>query len=354
MDTLSNQYEAAKLRVGVLDQQVADAQAQLQRTQQQVSALKSQVRKQAVAAFMEGDSASSLDVVLGSTENNLAMRQHYLETASGSNQDTIDGLHIAEQQLQERQASLASARAAASEAMTQVSTAEKQASAEASQQEATLAQVKGELATLVAQAQQAAAAAAAQQAQARMAAERAAAQATASQATASRQAQALRQLAAAPPTPGGESPSGGVTSRGGGGGSAHPPAPTFAFGAPPPVPQGSGRGAIAVAAAKSYMGVPYVWGGASRSGVDCSGLVMLAWAAAGVSLPHYTVAQWNSIPHVPLSALQPGDLVFYGGGISHVAMYVGGGSVIEALTTGTVVGIFSIGYAGAPVGAGRP
>jgi cell wall-associated NlpC family hydrolase len=340
MDVLSNEYDAAKLRVSSLDQQVADAQAALQKTQQHVGSLKALLRKQAVAAFMEGDSVSSLDVVLSSTAKTLELRQNYLETAAGSNQDTIDSLHIAEQQLQVRQAALTSARVQASDAMTQVSVAESQASAEASQQQSTLSQVKGQLATLVQQQQQAQAAAQAQQVQARIAAQQ-----QAQQAAASRQTTALHALAAASAGGGGH----------GGGGGGGPGPTTFAFSAPPPPPPPSGSGgAAAVAAAESYMGVPYVWGGASRAGVDCSGLTMLAWEAAGVSLPHYTVAQWDATTHVPLSALQPGDLVFYGSGISHVAMYVGGGSVIEALTTGTVVGIYSIGYAGSPIGAGRP
>ncbi|MGH9065707.1 MAG: C40 family peptidase [Acidimicrobiales bacterium] len=100
------------------------------------------------------------------------------------------------------------------------------------------------------------------------------------------------------------------------------------------------------------MGKPYVWGGSGPYGFDCSGLVMYAWAAAGVSLPHYTVSQYDATSRISESDLQPGDLIFYEG-LGHVAMYVGGGEVVVADTTGTPVRIESMYYDGTPVGFGR-
>jgi cell wall-associated NlpC family hydrolase len=80
---------------------------------------------------------------------------------------------------------------------------------------------------------------------------------------------------------------------------------------------------------------------------------MMAWRAAGVSLPHYSGAQYSMLPKVPLSQMQPGDLVFWGtGGSSHVGIYIGNGLMIHAPHTGDVVKIAAV-Y-GSPVGAGRP
>jgi cell wall-associated NlpC family hydrolase len=94
-----------------------------------------------------------------------------------------------------------------------------------------------------------------------------------------------------------------------------------------------------VSIAMQYLGVPYVWGGSSPSGFDCSGLVVYVFAQAGRSgLPHYTGALWQMGVPVSYGELQPGDLVFfYGGG--HMGIYIGGGQFIHAPHTGDVVKI---------------
>jgi cell wall-associated NlpC family hydrolase len=128
------------------------------------------------------------------------------------------------------------------------------------------------------------------------------------------------------------------------------PAPTFV----PPV-NGSAA-SIAVSAAYSVLGAPYVWGSAGPSTFDCSGLTMWAWAQAGVAIPHSSAAQYTSLPHVPLSEVQPGDLIFYFSPISHVAIYVGGGQIIHARHPGPggeVQKSSMYGYS-TPVGAARP
>ena len=119
-----------------------------------------------------------------------------------------------------------------------------------------------------------------------------------------------------------------------------------------PAPPSSTLGGQAVAIAEQYLGVPYVYGGASPSGFDCSGLVMYVYAQLGVELPHNAYAQMTSLPAVPLSDLEPGDLVFFNSA-SHVGIYVGNGTMIHAPHTGTVVQFGSINAEGSITGAAR-
>lgn len=104
-------------------------------------------------------------------------------------------------------------------------------------------------------------------------------------------------------------------------------------------PADASKGAQVVAIALQYLGVPYVWGGASPSeGFDCSGLTMYVYAQIGVSLPHFAAAQYRMGVPVSKSQLQPGDLVFFNR-LGHVGMYIGSGNFIHAPSTGDVVKI---------------
>ncbi len=100
-------------------------------------------------------------------------------------------------------------------------------------------------------------------------------------------------------------------------------------------------GAQAVAIAMQYLGVPYVWGGMSPSGFDCSGLIAYAYAQLGVSLPHHAATMYGLGVPVSWGELQPGDLVF-SNGLGHMGMYIGGGNYIHAPHTGDVVKISSM------------
>jgi cell wall-associated NlpC family hydrolase len=109
---------------------------------------------------------------------------------------------------------------------------------------------------------------------------------------------------------------------------------------------GSSTALVAVAAAETRIGDPYVWGGAGPNTFDCSGLVMWAYAHAGISLPHYSGDQYKLTTPVALDGLQPGDLLFPTNPGQHVAMYVGNGNIIQAPYTGATVEVISLASTG--------
>ena len=121
--------------------------------------------------------------------------------------------------------------------------------------------------------------------------------------------------------------------------------------APAPVARYGGVVGIAM----QYLGVPYVWGGASPSGFDCSGFAMYVFAQIGVSLPHHAASQYGMGSPVSRDQLEPGDLVFFNG-LGHMGIYIGGGQFIHAPHTGDVVKISSLSdswYARTWIGARR-
>jgi cell wall-associated NlpC family hydrolase len=124
--------------------------------------------------------------------------------------------------------------------------------------------------------------------------------------------------------------------------------------------QGSSTGAqAAINFARAQIGKPYQWGADGPSTFDCSGLTERAWQQGGVGMPHYSVAQYEQGEKISLGDLRPGDLVFFGSdktdyhSIYHVALYIGGGEMIEAPFTGENVRISSI-WRSSLFGAARP
>lgn len=136
--------------------------------------------------------------------------------------------------------------------------------------------------------------------------------------------------------------------------------PPFKAGKLPSVVE-KGAGGVIVKMAQQYVGTPYVWGGESPKGFDCSGFAQYLYGHAGIKIPRTTYDQWQTGRSVPKGQLQPGDLVFYKGSDSkvvngvllpgHVGIYIGGGKIIDAYGTGygvRVQGLNSIGdYMGA-------
>ena len=128
---------------------------------------------------------------------------------------------------------------------------------------------------------------------------------------------------------------------------------------PEPAPSHGAGAEAAISAAQSYLGVPYVWAGESYDGVDCSGLTMLAYQAAGIELTHSSRVQYGEGEQVDLDDAQPGDLIFWSSdgtqeGIYHVAIYLGDDEMIEAPTFGVPVQITSVRYSDIMPYAVRP
>jgi cell wall-associated NlpC family hydrolase len=129
---------------------------------------------------------------------------------------------------------------------------------------------------------------------------------------------------------------------------------------PPPPPTGSSDTAQAPGVssvldyARAQLGKPYQWAGAGPDSFDCSGLVMMAWSQAGIYFPHLAQDQYDLTTRIPLSAMIPGDLVFFGtpDNVYHVGIYIGNGNMIDAPETGQDVSVQSI-YWDSLLGAGR-
>jgi peptidoglycan DL-endopeptidase CwlO len=331
LDALSERYNGAQYRFEQAQAAAAEAQQKLDATTAEVARLRTLVNERGAELYRgAGQGPTSLDV---SSANSLISSSKYGALAAKHDTKLLDELRRAERTLRDQQAQAEQAQADAQDEQRAIANAQAAVEAANAKQEQLLSQVNGEIAQLVAEEQarkEAAALAAAQQ----------------------RYVDAAAAAATAPapspaPSPGNGTGVGTNTSRGSGGGSAPAPAPSAN------VPVNGGGASAAIAYARSQLGKPYCYAGAGPARFDCSGLTMRAWGAAGVSMPHYSGAQYSMFPHVPLNAMQPGDLVFWGpGGSDHVGLYIGGGQMIAAPHTGDVVKIQAV--FGSPVGAARP
>jgi peptidoglycan DL-endopeptidase CwlO len=325
---LGEQYDADVLGVQTLEGKVTQAARQVAAAGASASRAKSALQADAIAAYVHGDSnpLTAGGTAVSDATNSL-LRAEYVNSLATDQNDAIDQYHLAAVQEQTAKANLEQQTAAARAEVQQVARDRQAATNAQSQLQAALNQDTGQIAVLVAQQQAEEAAAAAAAEQAKLAAARAA-QVAAQQAAA---AAAAQQVSA----PAANNSSGGGSSSGSSGAPAAP-----AFNPPPPVGQGA---AGAVEAAETRVGDPYVWGAAGPGTFDCSGLVMWAYDQVGISLPHFSGAQYADTTHISMSDLEPGDLVFPSDPGEHVAMYVGNGDIIEAPFTGATVHIVPMG-----------
>ncbi len=331
---LTGQVTAADYQLSQLKDKIAAGQAQISKDQAQVSKDQSQLRSQAISDYVSSGTSNQVTQMFTSNVNTSGIRSEYTSIATGNVTTTIDHLHTAQAELQATQNALVQHQAQATATRNSLVSSESQAASLESQYQSTLNGVNANIQALVQQQQ---------------AAQAAAAKAAATAAFNARVAAAQAAKSNAAPTTQPQSSSGGGGGGGtSGGGGAVAPAPS----APAP-PLASGA-AGAVQAALGEVGVPYVWGGNTPAGFDCSGLVQWAYAQVGISLPHYSGAQYADTTHISLADIAPGDLLFYGpGGSDHVAMYVGGGQMIEAPYTGASVWVTGVRTGSDFAGVGR-
>ncbi|HEX6918685.1 MAG TPA: NlpC/P60 family protein [Actinomycetes bacterium] len=333
-------YNGARYR---LDQAVQAAELAQQRAaaaRGEVTAAQRRLGRFAAAAYRSGGDLQGLTAFLSATgPRDLLDRASAIDKIGASRQHALDDVQAARvvaDVLQRRAGRTVTARQHAADAVEQSKRAAESALAEQQRAVADIAAQREQLVHLLAAARNTSVRLERAR-QAGLERERAERAERARQAELRRQAAARAEARRKAEQAGRDSGSGssgaGATGSPGGGGSS----------------SGTASGAArAIAYARDQLGKPYVWAADGPDSFDCSGLTMRAWERGGVSLPHYSVAQYEQSRQVALADLRPGDLVFFGsdktdpGSIYHVGLYIGGGEMIEAPYTGENVRISSI------------
>ena len=346
---LDEQYNQAQAKADAISQQLAAIEPKLTDSNQQLTAARQRLSQASVDAYIHGGSSPLLGALLKSTASDFGVRRTYVNAALDEQRGALAQFDTARRKLLKTRDQLRAAQSQARAAAAAIDANRKAIEATVASQQATMQQVtQPGMAPLVAQA--AADRAQQQQAQGKQRFDQLAAPAPPSTTTVPR-----GPAVAAPTKPAGGSGSGPATT-------ARPAPPTTTApkpaSPPPPTPVGPAPpvkpgAATAVNVAKAQLGKPYQWAAAGPDSFDCSGLVMYAWHAGGVSFAHSAAMQYDETARIALSQLQPGDLVFFYTPIEHVGIYVGGGQMIDAPYTGAFVRYDSI-YNPALVGAGRP
>ncbi len=301
---LAERYDGAQIRLEDARTKITQVEAELASARSETNRIATTAAKRAAELYMGAGAQSPFGWADVASLNEAGSRSMYAATAADRDGLLLGHLRASREDLRIAESSLELARDKAQrEADTLESRRDEIEAANARQLEL-LDQVQGDIATLIEQ-----------EAARRAAAEKAESDARIEQ---------MRLAAAQSASEAAQSPSEAAQS---------PSSAEVVPDAPPP----SSGAAAAVAYAQAQLGKPYQYAATGPDTFDCSGLTMMAWAQAGVSMPHYSAAQGAMFPRVPDDQLSPGDLVIYYPDEHHVAIYVGGGMTIAATQTGDFI-----------------
>ena len=292
ISSLGEQYNGAQLALDEATARVDSAERRLTEARRSTLRIERLVKRRAATMYTGSGQSTPLDAINVTSVRDVAAREKYAAAAADHDSQLIetllrsrDQLRIQRAQFKGQQKQAQAQRDAAVRARASIETA-------SARQTQLLSQVKGQISSLMAEDQK------------------------------KRNDEARRSaIARTQPRPAPRRVDPGTA-----GGGNFPDVPT------------SGSVAAVIAYARAQIGKPYIFATAGPDTFDCSGLTMMAWRQAGVSMAHFSGAQFNQFPHISISQLQPGDLVFKGpGGADHVALYIGGGMQIAATHTGSYV-----------------
>jgi cell wall-associated NlpC family hydrolase len=287
---LGEQLNAANLELASAQHAVEEAQNKIATAQTEADRLKGQLNDRAAAIYKSAGGTNAFEQLNVDNASDFETRSKYSSAAASEDDELIDQLKRAQEELAVQKAESQRTADAADARRADLASAKDEIAALEGERQATLDGLNGEIKTLV------------------------------------NQEQAARQRSEdnAPPQRG-------ASNRPGVGD------------IPTNLPPASGGAAAAIAYALAQVGKPYQYAATGPDSFDCSGLTMMAWAQGGVSMPHFSGAQYAMFPRVPLDQLQPGDLLFPSDPGAHVSLYLGNGQKVAATHTGDYVRVQSVG-----------